>query len=242
MAKESFMRSKITLVIIVAVNCSLCFAKEYHYVSIQDLIEQEIGRLIIPKIYKKLGHSVTITPMPGKRAQAEVTSGRNDGEIMRIFTYGVENPTVERVETPYYYLETMAFVRKGSGIVISSREDLRKYKIAKVRGVKHTNNITEGLSRIQDLDNTEQMMRFLKEGRAEVALTNKIDGKMTLKRMGYDEIIPSGRPLKVLDLFHYIHKKHKGLAEKVNSVIKKMKASGELDKIVKEAEKAIIDD
>jgi hypothetical protein len=54
------------------------------------LIEQDVGRIIIPEIYNNLGMTVTIKPVPGKRAQQLATSGKKDGEIMRIFTYGLE--------------------------------------------------------------------------------------------------------------------------------------------------------
>ena len=74
-------------------------AEEYHFVSINNLIEQEVGRIVLPQVYKSLGIDITIVPMPGQRAQYEASSGNRDGEIMRIFTYGLENPTTHRVPT-----------------------------------------------------------------------------------------------------------------------------------------------
>jgi len=216
------------------------YAQEYFFVSIQDLIEQEVGRLIIPEIYKKLNLKATISPVPGKRAQFLASSGTKDGEIMRIWTYGIENPTTIRVPTPYYYLETMAFIKKGSGIVINNKKDLSKYKLVKVRGVKHTNNITKGFSNVHDLNSTETMMKFLQAGRADVALTNTVDGMLVLKKFGIKNIVPIKKPLAVLDLYHYIHEKHKALVPKVDDVIKELKASGELKRIIQNAENRVI--
>ena len=217
------------------------FAESYHFVSIDKLIEQEIGRVVLPQIYDKLDLSITITPLPGKRAQFEVTSGSRDGEIMRIYSYGEENNTVIRVPTAYYYLETMAFVRKGSGVVINSKEDLLNYKVVKVRGVKHTNNITKGHESVVDLNNTRQIMQFLAAGRANVALTNTVDGLMTIEELGLDEIEPVGVPLERSELYHYIHQKHEELVPKIDHVIKQMIISGELERIIKDAEAAVID-
>jgi ABC-type amino acid transport substrate-binding protein len=233
-------RILVALLILIGIT-SFTFAADYNYVSIKGLIEQEVGREIIPKIYEKLGYTVTITPLPGKRAQLEATSGTKDGEIMRIYTYGENNPTVVRVETPYYYLETMGFIKEGSGIVIKSKADLARHKLVKVRGVKHTDNITAGLSNVTDINDTEQMMRFLRSGRADVALTNTVDGLLVLDKLGYDNIVPIEKPLAVLDLYHYIHEKHKALVPKVNAVVKEMKESGELDKIIKSAEARVIE-
>jgi|TARA_B110000196_G_scaffold289736_1_gene275511 ABC-type amino acid transport substrate-binding protein len=225
--------------ILIAVN--LCIAEEYHFVSIKGLIEQDVGRIIIPEIYKNLGMTVTIQPVPGKRAQQLATSGKKDGEIMRIFTYGLENPTTIRVPTSYYNLETMAFIKKDSGIVIKSKEDLRKYKVVKVSGVKHTNNITKGMSNVTDIQSTESMMKFLDKGRADVALTNTVDGNLIIKKLGYTQIIPIDKPLAVLDLFTYIHQEHKDLVPKVDAMIKKMKANGEMKALVKKAEAQVIE-
>jgi polar amino acid transport system substrate-binding protein len=237
MFKSSYSFIGLLLVLVIT---SICSAQEYHFVSINGLIEQEVGRIIIPEIYKKLNIKVKISPMPGKRAQEEATSGRRDGEIMRIWTYGEENPTTIRVPTSYYYLETMAFIKKNSGIKIESKEDLRKYRLVKVRGVKHTNNITEGIPNVFDIDTTKRMLMFIQAGRADVALTNTVDGILILKELGIKNIVPIDKSLAILELYHYIHKDHKDLVPKVDAVIKEMKANGELKTLTIKAEKKVL--
>ena len=228
------------LMAIVILIPRLGIAQDYQFVSIQNLIEQEVGRVLIPEIYKKLDLTVDISPMPGNRAQEEATTGAKDGEIMRIFTYGNENPTTIRVPTPYYYLETMGFVRKNSGIRIKSKADLAKYRLAKVRGVKHTNNITKGLENVFDLKNTETMMEFLARGRADVALTNTVDGLLVLEKLGYENIGPIEKPLAVLDLYNYIHENHADIVPLVDKAILDMQSSGELKQLIAKAEAAVI--
>ncbi|KZN45527.1 hypothetical protein [Pseudoalteromonas luteoviolacea] len=125
---------------------------------------------MLPEIYKRLGIDISITPLLGKRAQFEAKTGLKHGETMRIFSYGTETPSTARVPTPYYYLETMVFIRKDSKKKIEFVEDLKKYHIVKVRGVKYTNNITKGMKFAEDMD------RLVSAGLADVALTNRIDG------------------------------------------------------------------
>lgn len=84
--------------------------KHYDFASIELLIEQEVGRIVLTQVYENIGINITISPLPGKRAQYVANTGMKDGEIMRIWTYGDENPNTIRVPTPYYYLETMPFV------------------------------------------------------------------------------------------------------------------------------------
>ncbi len=228
------------ILLLILITVSLQAKDKYHFVSIENLIEQEVGGLIIPQIYDKLNIDIQISPKPAKRAQAYAISGKRDGEIMRIWSYGIENKTTLRVPTPYYKLETMAFIKKDSGIVINSKDDLKNYKLIKVRGVKHTNNITSGLSNVIDVQNTKVMMKFLNADRAEVALTNTVDGLIVLKELGYSNITPLKKPLAILNLYHYIHEKNKHLISKVDKVIKQMKSNGELQKVIHDAESKII--
>ncbi len=90
-----------------------------------------MGRIVLTQVYKNIGINITISPLPGKRAQYVANAGIKDGEIMRIWTYGDENPNTIRVPSPYYYLETMPFVSKKSDISILKKEDLAKYRLTK---------------------------------------------------------------------------------------------------------------
>ncbi|NRD75134.1 transporter substrate-binding domain-containing protein [Shewanella sp. VB17] len=211
-------------------------ADEYHFVSIENLFEQEVGRKVLPYFYSKLGHQITITPLPGKRASTMLSIGEKDGEIMRIFSYGIEHPDAIRVPTHYYSLQTMAFYKKNTGIVIKTKDDLAQYKVAKVRGVKHTNNMTKGMRFVYDMESTLAMMDSLESGEVQVALTNTIDGLIAIKARGYNDIVKLSEPLSELYLYHYIHQDHPELASEVNEVIKKMAASGELEIIIEQAE------
>lgn len=214
---------------------ALCVAETYHFVSIENLAEQRIGKIIIPRIYKKLNKQVTITPLPGKRAHKLAKSGIKDGEIMRIFSYGVENKMLIRVPTPYYHLKTMAYIRKDSGIVINTIDDLKKYRLVKVMGVMHTDKVTAGMKNVHELKSTIQMMNTLRKNRADIALTSSIDGDRVLKMYDIEDIISIEEPLSVLPLFHYIHNTHKNIVPKVDAVINEMKVSGEMQKLINHA-------
>jgi len=212
------MKNVLNILFVLLITNQPIFAETYHFVSIKNLIEQEVGRIIIPEIYKKLDLDVSIKPLPAKRAQLMARAGKKDGEIMRIWTYGIENPTTIRVPTPYYSLETMAFIKKNSGVVINTKDDLKKYKLAKVRGVKHTNNVTIGMPFVRD-----------------------VDGILIIKKLGYKDIDAINQPLANLALYHYIHESKKNIIPKVDAVIKKMIVSGEMEKLIKEAENQTIE-
>ncbi|CCK77493.1 Conserved hypothetical protein [Oleispira antarctica RB-8] len=219
-----------------------CRAEEYKFVSIDGLYEQQVGQIILPQIYKKLGIDISITPMPGNRAVLETVSGRMDGEIMRIGSYGIDHPEVLRIPTSYYHLETMAFYKKGSSVDITSAKDLSQYSVLKVRGVKHTSNITKGLENVYDYDDTVSMLNALDKHRVNIALTHAGDGLFAIVKHQIKDIDYNiSKPLSILPLYHYVHKKNVHLVEQVDRIIREMKASGELDKIIDRAEKEVFE-
>jgi ABC-type amino acid transport substrate-binding protein len=215
-------------------------ADKYEFASIEYLIEQEIGRIILPQIYQNIGIDINVIPLPGQRAQFEANVGKKDGEIMRIWTYGNENSKSIRVPTPYYYLETMAFILKGSQINIQQKDDLAKYRLAKVRGVKHTNNITVGFTDVYDMNSTENMFKMLNQGKVDVVLTNTLDGNLVLKRLGFENIVPIEKPLAVLPLYHYIYEDHEVLVPLVDKEIIRLIKNGKLQELLNLAEQNII--
>jgi len=221
-------------------SVSVAQTEDYQFASIEFLFEQQVGAKVLPEIYAKLGLTISITPMPGKRAQREAVTGHKDGEIMRIWTYGVENPTMIRVPTAYYQLETMAFVHKNSQIKLASNADLQNHNLLKVRGVKHTDNITHGLKYVFNYNDTFTMMEALAQTHNSIALTNTADGLYAIKKLNIDYLKPLPPALATLELYHYINPKNADLVPKIDAVIKSMKTSGELDMLLKQAEDEVL--
>lgn len=216
-------------------------AEEYHFVAISGLYEQEVGEIVLAEIYRKLEVGFKVSRVPGQRAVIEATQGRVDGEVMRIWSYGEEHPEVIRIPTSYYFLETMAFYKKGSGIKVSSVEDLAKYSVLKVRGVKHTNSVTAGLVNVYDFDDTKSMLTTLDKRRKSVALTHRGDGLFALEKYGIDEVEFSEYPLFSFPLYHYVHKNHAHLVDKIDRVILDMKEAGDLDRLIRRAERQVFE-
>lgn len=214
--------------------------KVYEFASIQFLIEQEIGRIVLPQIYKNIGIEIDIIPFPGERAQLEANQGNKDGEIMRIWSYGDENDQSVRVPTPYYYLETVAFSLTKNKISVESSEDLKKYKLAKIRGVKHTNNITKGLTNVYVMNSTENMFKMLLSGKVDIVLTNSLDGEVVLKRLGLEHKVTGAKPLATLPLYHYINQKNRNLVPLINAEILRIRNNGVLDNMISQAEQLVI--
>ncbi len=216
-------------------------ASDYEFASIENLIEQRVGAEVLRKIYKNLDIDITVTPMKAERAELEATAGLKDGEALRIFNYGNEHPSVIRVPTSYYQLNTMAFFKAGNSVSIKSISDLKRYRVAYIKGVKHTDAIIEQLgNKVRDVDNTTEMMRLINNGRIDIGIISRADGLNTIKELGLTTIDSIKQPLSTLNLYHYLHISNTDLVEPVNNMIVNMKDSGTLQKLIEETRNRLI--
>ena len=129
----------------------------------------------------------------------------------------------------------------GSDVEVNSVDDLAKYSVLKVRGVKHTNTITKELTNVYNYDNTEAMLRALDKGRNNVAITHRADGDFAIKKHGLKDIDSSEYPMFSFPLYHYVFKEKRHLVDKINRIFVDMKASGELDILIRKAEKQVFE-
>ena len=215
---------------------------DYHFVAIEHLAEQKIGKIVLTHVYQALGLNIQVSPFSGNRAQYAANYGHNDGEIMRIWSYGTENKNLIRVPTPYYRLVTSAFTLKNSGINITKASDLKDYRVARIRGVKHTNTITKDLQKVSDTSSTTGLFNLLQKERIDIALTSYVDGMQLLKKLNLEDEIMVSPALATLNLYHYIHKDQQALVSKVDLMIKQLKSNGQLAKIIASAELMLLDD
>ncbi len=117
------------------------------FTQIVDTPDQAIGAVIVKTAYKKLGIPVKFEILPGKRALAESSDGRADGEVHRIVEIGNQYPTLLRVPTPINYIEQSVFSKKHE-FEVTDCPALQGYQIGIVRGVKHSQLCTQGMENV----------------------------------------------------------------------------------------------
>jgi len=210
------------------------------FAQIQNTPDQMVGAEILKAIYKKMGISIKMQNMPGKRALSESSTGRVDGEVHRIFKIGEDYSTLIRVPTPINYIEPSVF-SKNYNFVITDCTALTDYYIGIVRGVRHAELCTQGMEKVKIFNNSIKMMELLDAGRIDIVITARINGLMLSKRMDYESIYPLSPPLNRMLVYHYLHEKHKDLVLKLDAVIIKMQKNGELEMLRKEAIKTLFE-
>jgi len=206
-------------------------APEYNFVRIQGLAEQAVGERLLMEVYDRAGIEISITPMPGSRALQEAASGRMDGETLRVFALGENEPRLIRVPTPLSDLQTSVFVPKSSRIQINDASELNDHTSVVVIGVLHTKAITAGVRNVTEVPDPATMFRMVQSGRVEMALTSALDGQAKLAEEGITDLVALEPALKTLELYHYVHEDHADLVPIIDAVVQEMKASGELQEL-----------
>ena len=196
--------------------------------QIVDTPDQVIGAVIVKAAYEKLGIPVKFEILPGKRALAESSEGRADGEVHRIVEIDDEYPTLLRVPTPINYIEPSVFSKKHE-FEVTDCAALQGYQIGIVRGVKHSQLCTQGMENVIAGNDLTAVMRMLNAGRIDLLITARINGLLMAKELKLDTIKPLSPPLSRFWVYHYLHKSHKELVPRIDNVFKSMQESGELE-------------
>jgi polar amino acid transport system substrate-binding protein len=236
-------RVKVMITLVIACHLlwfsSSAMARELQLVRNEKALEQLVAEQLLTDIYQRAGLTLHVEPLPGARANAMMLSGDKDGEVARIKSYFDKNPTLLRVDPPYYFLTSTVFAKAGRGIAIKDAADLAKFRVGIVRGIAHAEAATADLSKVERVVNYEQLYRMLDADRIDLAIDTGINGRAILQTLGLSRLEPVG-DIARLELYHGLNPSHKNLPAAIGNVIQKMKKSGELDKLVRKTEDAVL--
>lgn len=215
-------------------------APAYKFVRIAGLAEQAVGESLLREVYKRAGIEMSITPMPGKRALQEASSGAMDGETLRVFALGENVPSLIRVPTALSSLQTVAFAKEGSGVSVKTKEDLNNYRSVIVTGVLHTHAITKDVKNVNEVSDPAAMFKLVNAGRADVALTSYLDGLASIRQLKVEGLVNLEPALNDQPLFHYVHESKKDVISTIDPIVKGMSDSGELADLRKSMEESYL--
>jgi ABC-type amino acid transport substrate-binding protein len=200
------------------------------------LVEQYVAQYVIENIYNYLGLKIKVIPLPPTRAKTSNLNKSIDGEIARITPYGDDKPSLTRIEPSYYYLESAAYCLKDSTLKITSANDLIGLKVASIRGVAHSNEATANLKNVHKVDSAIQLFELLKHKRAEVVIDTEINGRRILQQDRYLPFLKNCGVFARFGLYNYINDNRKEVSYRVSSKMEELHTSGELEKLIRDAE------
>ncbi len=194
--------------------------------------------LLLNEVFNRLGYDFSLQTLPGKRSLKEANSGVFDGEAHRFgglndnndFPNLIKVPEVQQVITNAMFSKTVASLTKPW-------QQLSKYSVTVPRGSLWLTTMAKQYAKqVQELSTPEQMLNFVKYGRADIAImsTEAADMLITAEFEG-SGIKQIGPVLSSLAIYTYVHKKHKKLVPQIAYTLEQMKLDGSYQRLIQQS-------
>lgn len=198
---------------------------------IAGIPDQYVGGEILRAVYGRLNIVVEFEDVPGMRALALSSTGQLDGEVHRIANLSRDYPTLVQISPPINYIEPSVFTT-GLRFDVKGWSSIADYSIGIVRGVGSSEAGTHGMNRVTAAASLESMILMLDAHRFDLMVTDLFSGRVAVKKLNLQaQIQPLSPPLQKIEIYHYLHERHRVLAGQVGKVIQDMSASGELARL-----------
>lgn len=193
---------------------------------------------VVMEAFKLEGVNVKFSYFPWKRSYNRVKEGSSDGTFPwnktpdreAFFVYSETPVLIE--DSVYFHLKSLAFDWK-------TIEDLKKYKVGVTLGFINEKLYKEKGISADSVPSEEMNFKKIVAGRIDVYETSKVVGYETINKiLTPDEarlLTHHPNPVGRTDYFMMISKKHpnaKGMADKFDSGLRKLKASGRYEEIL----------
>ncbi len=197
--------------------------------------------LIYTDVFSRLGMELEMSYYPLKRASYEASEGNVDGEPLRIYEYADAFPNLIRVEEPIYPMRIVAYKNRNSTIPpLTGWKSLQgtRYHVQYPRGMKITEDNLPGVVSKDNLSTVTYAsdgFKILSVGRSDLYVGD-YDATYSISQLPeYKNNICVAGEMTRVNLYLYVHKKHKHLAPRLAETIRDLKAEGLIEKYRKEA-------
>lgn len=195
----------------------------------ENTVDTAIGEVIVREAYGRLGIDVVIKKYPAERAVRLADSGELDGEVQRIAGLSEQYPNLIQVQPAINFIEATVFT-KSATFPVEGWKSVSPYRIGLIRGIKFAERNTQGMS-VAPAGSYDTLFRLLDKGRVDIALSPRVNGLHHIKRQELEGIQPLEPSIAMVDLYHYLNKKHADLVPYISAMFSRMRASGELPRI-----------
>lgn len=158
--------------------------------------------------------------------------GKIDGDVNRVASIAKDYPNLVKVPVPLFFVDIVAFT-KSTEIAIKGWDSLRPYKIATLRGLKIAEQGLENFEYVSVPD-FDPIIRMLERGRVDIAVLPREDGIKGIKELGITSIRVIEPPLIRVELYHFLHNKHKSIVPEITASLDKMREEGLIEKLIRE--------
>lgn len=193
---------------------------------------------VLAHAYAQAKQELEFVELPSRRALILLTQGELDGNIFRIASLAQEYPNLYRVETPVTTVEIRVYSVDAQR-QIDHWAQLDGLRVAYLRGtLLIERNLPTGSQRIESASLAD-MFRLVASGAADVVVTSDPAQSPPHPLARAAGLTRLDARLASTPLHHYLLGKHQELGQRLNLVLKKMAASGEMQAIRAKAVKAL---
>ncbi|MER2490514.1 substrate-binding periplasmic protein [Catenovulum sediminis] len=192
-----------------------------------------LGYNILSQAYAELGIKIKVKYYPSPRALYMSNSGRLDGELGRVKLILQQYPNLQIVPVKIADLEVMYITLKELNFTYSSIEQVNKLKVGRIRGGKYIENLTRQADAIET-QNTRQLLLLLERKRIDIIALDRSMGEIALSQYHSNRITSYIDTENRVPIYHFLHKKQADLIPKIKSVLEKMTATKQIQRLTTE--------
>lgn len=182
--------------------------------------------------FRRIGVDFKLVSLPSERSLYSANLGEVDGEGLRIAGLGGQYPNLVQVPERYIGISFVAFARDATIKLDQGWDSLKPHRVAFINGWKMFEANASAARSVSKVDKPEQMFLMLDSGRIDLALYTRADGVALARGMGLGAIAPLAPPLKDVDMYLYLNRKHEALVPRLAQALREMKADGSYNRIL----------
>ncbi|MDN4501095.1 transporter substrate-binding domain-containing protein [Alteromonadaceae bacterium BrNp21-10] len=199
-----------------------------------ETIEQNISIQVLQEAYQKIGLTTAVLRFPNLRSLVTANSGYVDGEVSRISQINQRFKNLLQVPVVINYIEGYVFASRNT-IPIKDWASLRGYKLVCVRGLLFVEqNLSLRSMPCAHVTRFSQAVNLLQKKRFDATVFPKLTGLKIIQDLQLNGVFMLDAQLIKVDLFHYLHKKHKAFLPSITATLRVMEESGRIAAIREE--------
>jgi len=189
--------------------------------------ETEAGFLdtLVGEAFGRLGIELRVLILPAGRVLANANLGIEDGCLLRIAGLEEKYPNLVRVPETLMVSEFVAY----SSVRLDESDRLDKFRplsVSYISGWQIFDKLFRDHPHVTQVKDADLMFNLLKNGRADVVLYERWQGLGILRELKIDDIHLVRPPLVSMDMFMYLHRRHRHLVQPLAGKLAELKQDG----------------
>lgn len=170
--------------------------------------------------YAELGIKLEVDYDVPSRSLVQSTTGKTDGEVIRIQLVGDRHPSLLRVNVPLITVAAYGYTNRPE-LKSLDLDHLRNLRAGHVLGALFGETAAEGFAEVWSAEEPEQLFTMLNQGRLDIVFVRESKAKELIARFGMDSVYPIPSTYRAHSFYHYLHERHRDLVPRIESVLRK---------------------